>query len=88
LTGTGDLGQALVAANPALAPVVPQLVKGIHEAFSIAVASTFIVGVGASILAALAAAAMQELALRRSTTAQAAAAATTEGRRPAVPAAD
>jgi hypothetical protein len=88
LTGTGDLGQALVAAQPALAPVVPQLVKGIHEAFSIAVASTFFIGVGASILAALAAAAMQELALRRSTTTAAAAAASGDGRRPAIPAAD
>jgi EmrB/QacA subfamily drug resistance transporter len=88
LTGTGDLGASIAAAQPALAPVVPQIVAGIHEAFSLGVASTFIIGVGASILAALAAAAMQELALRRSTTAQAAAAAASEGRRPAVPAAD
>jgi EmrB/QacA subfamily drug resistance transporter len=88
LTGTGDLGASIAAAQPALAPVVPQIVAGIHEAFSLGVASTFIIGVGASILAALAAAAMQELALRRSTTAQAAAAAATESRRPAVPVAD
>jgi EmrB/QacA subfamily drug resistance transporter len=89
LTGTGDLGHALQAALPALPAVdVPKIVAGVHAAFSLGVASTFIIGVGASILAALAAAAMQELALRRSTTAQAAAAAATEGRRPAVPAAD
>jgi EmrB/QacA subfamily drug resistance transporter len=89
LTGTGDLGQSIVAAQPALAPVVDKIVAGIHQAFSLGVASTFIIGVGASILAALAAAAMQELALRRSTTAQAAAAAAaSEARRPAVPAAD
>jgi EmrB/QacA subfamily drug resistance transporter len=88
LTGTGDLGASIAAAQPALAPVVPQIVAGIHRAFSLGVASTFIIGVGASILAALAAAAMQELALRRQTTAQAAAAAASEGRRPAVPAAD
>jgi hypothetical protein len=88
LTGTGDLGQSIVAAQPALAPVVDKIVAGIHQAFSLGVASTFIIGVGASILAALAAAAMQELALRRSTTAQAAAAAANEARRPAVPAAD
>jgi EmrB/QacA subfamily drug resistance transporter len=90
LTGTGDLGQSIVAAQPALAPVVDQIVAGIHQAFSLGVASTFIIGVGASILAALAAATMQELALRRSTTAQAAAAAGASGeaRRPAVPAAD
>jgi len=90
LTGTGDLGKSIVAAQPALAPVVDHIVAGIHQAFSLGVASTFIIGVGASIVAALAAAAMQELALRRSTTAQAAAAAAaaTEARRPAVPAAD
>jgi EmrB/QacA subfamily drug resistance transporter len=88
LTGTGDLGASIAAAQPALAPVVPQIVAGIHQAFSLGVASTFIIGVGASILAALAAAAMQELALRRSTTAQAAAAAAGESRRPVAPAAD
>jgi EmrB/QacA subfamily drug resistance transporter len=89
LTGTGDLGHSIAAAQPALAPVVPQIVAGIHEAFSLGVASTFIIGVGAAILAALAAAAMQELKLRQSTPAQAAAAAAnTDGRRPPLPAAD
>jgi len=92
LTGTGNLGQSIAAAQPALAPVVPQIVAGIHQAFSLGVASTFIIGVGASILAALAAAAMQELKLRQSTPAQAAAAANAanaaDGRRPTVPAAD
>jgi EmrB/QacA subfamily drug resistance transporter len=88
LTGTGDLGHSIAAAQPALAPVVPQIVAGIHEAFSLGVASTFIIGVGAAILAALAAAAMQELKLRQSTPAQAAAAANTDGRRPPLPAAD
>jgi EmrB/QacA subfamily drug resistance transporter len=85
LTGTGDIGQQIVAAQPSLAPVVPQIVSGIHEAFSLGVAQTFWIGVGASILAALAAAAMQELALRRSAPATAPA---RESRRPAVPAAD
>jgi EmrB/QacA subfamily drug resistance transporter len=89
LTGTGDLGQSIAAAQPALAPVAPQIVAGIHEAFSLGVASTFIIGVGAAIVAALAAAAMQELKLRQSTPAQAAAAAAnTDGRRPPLPAAD
>ena len=88
LTGTGDLGQSIAAAQPALAPIVPQIVAGIHQAFSLGVASTFVIGVGASILAALAAAAMQELKLRQSTPAQAAAAAAADGRRPPVPAAD
>jgi len=89
LTGTGDLGHSIAAAQPALAPVVPQIVAGIHEAFSVGVASTFIIGVGAAILAALAAAAMQELKLRQSTPAQAAAAAAnTDGRRPPLSATD
>ena len=89
LTGTGDLGHSIAAAQPALAPVVPQIVAGIHEAFSLGVASTFIIGVGAAILAALAAAAMQELKLRQSTPAQAAAAAAnTDGRRPPLSATD
>jgi EmrB/QacA subfamily drug resistance transporter len=85
LTGVGDIGQAITAAQPSLAPVVPQIVAGIHEAFSLGVAQTFWVGVGAAIVAALAAAAMQELALRR---AAPAAAPARESRRPAVPAAD
>ena len=90
LTGTGDLGKAIVTAQPALAPVVPNIVDGIHRAFSLGVASTFWIGVGAAVLAALAATAMQELALRQQTPAQAAAtaAAAGDGRRPAVPAAD
>jgi EmrB/QacA subfamily drug resistance transporter len=89
LTGTGDLGQALQAALPALpAADVPRIVTGVHDAFSLGVAGTFVIGVGGSILAALAAAAMQELALRRQTTAQAQAAASREGRGPAVPTTD
>jgi len=86
LTGTGDLGAAITAAQPQLAPVVPNIVAGIHEAFSVGVASTFFVGVIAAVLAAVAASAMQELALRQHTPAQAAAAA--EGPRRALPAAD
>jgi EmrB/QacA subfamily drug resistance transporter len=86
LTGTGDLGQSIAAAQPALAPVVPQIVAGIHEAFSLGVASTFIIGVGGAILAALAATAMQEIKLRASHAPEVAAA-TSDNRR-AIPAAD
>jgi EmrB/QacA subfamily drug resistance transporter len=88
LTGTGDLGQQIAAAQPALAPVVPQIVDGIHRAFSLGVASTFIIGVVAAILAALAAAAMQELALRKTTQAESPVGGPAEGRQPVVPAAD
>jgi EmrB/QacA subfamily drug resistance transporter len=90
LTGTGDLGQALQAAIPALpAADIPKLVAGIHQAFSLGISGTFIIGVGAAIIAALAAAAMQELALRRTTGApDASTSSAPDGRRPALPAAD
>ena len=90
LTGTGDLGQALQAAIPALpAADIPKLVAGIHQAFSLGISGTFIIGVGAAIIAALAAAAMQELALRRTTGAQEASASSApDARRPVLPAAD
>jgi EmrB/QacA subfamily drug resistance transporter len=86
LTGTGDLGQAIAAAQPDLAPVAPQIVAGIHQAFSLGVGQTFWIGVVAAILAAIAAAAMQELALRRSNAPEQKSA-SADGRR-AVPAAD
>jgi EmrB/QacA subfamily drug resistance transporter len=88
LTGTGDIGQAIAASQPALAPVVPQIVAGIHEAFSLGVASTFWIGVIAAVFAALAAAAMQEIPLRRQQTAAVAAPAAATGGRPPVPTAD
>ena len=94
LTGTGDMGQTILASVPdafraQVQPFVGNIVDGIHRAFSLGVASTFIIGVVAAILAAVAAAAMQELALRQQTPAQAqAAAASNEPRRPALPAAD
>src|SRR5436190_12354993 len=93
LTGTGDLGQTILTSLPdairaAVEPFIANLVAGIHDAFSLAVASTFWIGVGAAILAAIAAAGMEELALRQHTPAQAAAAAKAEAQRPAVPAAE
>ena len=75
LTGTGDLGKTILAnAGPAAAqiqPFIDKIVIGIHDAFSLAVAQTFWIGIGAAILAAVAAAAMQELALRQHTSAAA-----------------
>jgi EmrB/QacA subfamily drug resistance transporter len=69
LTGVGDLGAAILAAVPAEAkaviePFIGQIVTGLHSAFSLAVAQTFWIGVGASIIAAIAAAFMTEHALR------------------------
>ena len=70
LTGTGDLGATILAQTPAqfrpaIEPYIGNIVNGIHDAFSLAVASTFWIGVVAAIIAALAAATMHELALRR-----------------------
>lgn len=73
LTGVGqDLGQAILAAIPAqfrsaVEPFISNIVTGIHAAFSLAVAQTFWIGVGAAIIAAVAAAAMHEHALRTAT---------------------
>jgi EmrB/QacA subfamily drug resistance transporter len=69
LTGVGDLGAAILAAVPAavqgvVSPYITQIVVGIQAAFSLAVAQTFWVGVGAAIISAIAAAFMTEHALR------------------------
>jgi hypothetical protein len=97
LTGTGDLGASILAnagpAAPAIEPYITNIVSGIHQAFSLGVAQTFWVGVGAAVLAALAAAAMQELALRRGhapagAATNTSASSTPDGARPALPAAD
>jgi hypothetical protein len=56
LTGTGDLGERILAAIPPEAkafvePLIPNIVQGIHEAFSIAIAATFWVGVVGALIA-------------------------------------
>jgi MFS family permease len=56
LTGTGDLGARILASIPAavqstVAPLVPNMVLGIHQAFSIALASTFWVGIAGALIA-------------------------------------
>jgi EmrB/QacA subfamily drug resistance transporter len=70
LTGTGDLGAAILASIPqqaqaAVAPFISNIVAGIHQAFSLGVAQTFWVGVGAAAIAAVAAAGMLEIPLRK-----------------------
>jgi EmrB/QacA subfamily drug resistance transporter len=71
LTGVGDLGAAILTSVPApvravIEPSIGNIVIGIHDAFSLAVAQTFYVGVAAAALSAIAAATMHEHALRRS----------------------
>jgi len=69
LTGVGDLGAAILAGIPeafrgAVEPFIGNIVQGIHQAFSLAVAQTFWIGVAAAIIAAIAAAFMIEHPLR------------------------
>ncbi|HEY3071756.1 MAG TPA: MDR family MFS transporter [Candidatus Limnocylindrales bacterium] len=69
VTGTGDLGHRILAAVPPEAqalvqPLIPGIVNAIHEAFSIALASTFWVGIIGAILAAVFVAFLQEVPMR------------------------
>ncbi len=69
LTGTGDLGQRILASvppaqQPQIAPLIPAIVQGIHEAFSIAIAATFWVGVVGAVIAVVAVAFMHEEPMR------------------------
>jgi MFS family permease len=57
LTGVGDLGASILASLPTqvrglVEPYVPAIVDAIHQAFSIATASTFAVGIVSSLAAA------------------------------------
>jgi hypothetical protein len=57
-TGTGDLGQKILeslpeAQRPFVAPFIDQIVLSIHQAFAIAISSTFWVSIGAAVLAAI-----------------------------------
>ncbi len=57
-TGTGDLGKAILDGLPAQArpfvePFINQIVLSIHEAFALAISSTFWVSIGAALLAAV-----------------------------------
>ena len=59
LTGTGDLGARILAAleepyRTLIAPLIGGIVDAVHQAFAIAIASTFWVSIGAALLAALA----------------------------------
>ena len=65
------MGAAILAAVPAqfqalIAPVIPQMVEGIHGAFSLATAQTFYLGVFGAIVSVIAAVAIKEIPLRTS----------------------
>ncbi len=58
IAGVGDLGAAILAdvpeqARPFVEPMIPAIVDGIHNAFSIATGATFAVGIVTALLAAL-----------------------------------
>jgi MFS family permease len=58
LTGTGDLGQRILASVPDAAralvePLIPNIVRAIHEAFAIAIAQTFWIGIVGALIAAV-----------------------------------
>lgn len=57
LSGVGDLGASILASVPdefkaQVEPLIPMMVQGIHQAFSIATATTFVLGIGAALVAA------------------------------------
>ncbi|MFL5779362.1 MAG: MDR family MFS transporter [Chloroflexota bacterium] len=57
VTGTGDLGKRILEAVPPeardlVAPLIPNIVHAIHEAFTLSLASTFWVGIAGAVIAA------------------------------------
>ncbi len=69
VAGVGDLGAAILAQVPAafraqVEPFIPAIVDAIHQAFSIATANTFVIGIGASLLAAALVAMLKEVPMR------------------------
>jgi EmrB/QacA subfamily drug resistance transporter len=85
LTGVGNLGAIILAQIPeqfraAVEPFVPNIVEGIHAAFSLATAQTFWLGVFGSVAAAIAAVAIKEIPLRATNEMPVPAAASVQGR--------
>jgi EmrB/QacA subfamily drug resistance transporter len=85
LTGVGNLGAIILAQIPeqfraAVEPFVPNIVEGIHAAFSLATAQTFWLGVFGSVAAAVAAVAIKEIPLRATNEMPVPAAASAQGR--------
>ena len=65
LFGTGDLAGRLAAVVPPEAQaLIPAIVKGVHEAFSIAIASTFWIGIAGAIVAAVLVLFLHEVPMR------------------------
>jgi EmrB/QacA subfamily drug resistance transporter len=76
LTGVGDLGAAILAHVPVafrseVEPFIPAIVDALHQAISLATASTFLIGIAASLLAALLVATLREVPARHESPAEA-----------------
>jgi len=70
LTGTGDLGARILAGVPEqfraiVEPLIPNIVTGIHNALSIAIAATFWVGIIAAAIAAVLVLFLHEVPMRQ-----------------------
>jgi EmrB/QacA subfamily drug resistance transporter len=66
LFGTGDLaGRLATVVPPEAQALIPAIVKGVHEAFSIAIASTFWIGIGGAIVAAVLVLFLHEVPMRQ-----------------------
>ncbi len=71
VTSVGDMGAAILAglpeqARPFVEPYIPDIVAGIHQAFSLAIADTMWISMIATGIAAFATLGLREVALRRS----------------------
>jgi EmrB/QacA subfamily drug resistance transporter len=87
VAGVGDLGARILAQVPGqakaqVAPLIPAIVNGIHQAFSLATAATFVVGIGTALFAALVALALLPNTRMRHMEAPEAASAAAPGRTP------
>jgi hypothetical protein len=71
LSAVGDMGARILAGIPEefrslVEPLIPSIVGGIHEAFSLAIANTMWLGVLAALVALAATLGLREVALRSS----------------------
>ena len=70
IASVGDLGAAILAQVPEafraqVQPFIPAIVEAIHEAISIATASTFYIGIGAALIAAAFVLMLKEVPIRQ-----------------------
>ena len=66
LFGTGDLAGRLATVIPAEAQgLIPGIIKAVHETFSIAIASTFLIGIVGALVAAVLVLLLHEVPMRQ-----------------------